>query len=784
MPTVVLLVFFTDEIIQFLNRLVDAVPLLSTNAQIPLLATFIPSFLFTFLLHQHFLRKKTYSMLATSQIPIQLIIMIICFFLITPLRPETMKLENWSCYIFFGFLLSVAVSDISYLVDYYRRCPIHFTSIENVLSKKPKTKEEKKSSFLRLGGFLWADFKNGIVVERDETRELSKRLTNEKSVLLIGHQASGKSVILRNLGYKLALSGHIVFFANADSLNVDLALKDIANWDMANVIVLIDDVHRNPIACSDFLEKAHAHNVKIVLSSRPFNVNVFREGQGSQLVKLFEQKVEAKVSERMISDMIIKYCYSLNLRFKPKMKDVTEIIRKCGIDLWLITYLLASWNPRKASIEEIAKVDIYTKVYEIRVSRWGIAGKNSTNAMQTICALYQYEIPCVESYLIETGLNSEAFKLAAEGHLIKKGRYYYLHHPSVARIYLETLEFYKLIKDPDSLSIEILSSYLEKSEEERARVFYKLSTFPKAQEKKTAILKSTLKSIEYEELVRQIEQERNIDKIGSFFRSISNINRDFGKTLLKIVGEESLTKKLLKEPVVKKQKNLISDISTLDRDLGELLSEKRPVISAVIPLYNEENAVSHVFRDLLDYVDIVTVVDDHSSDETGKKALRKGVEVIRHKVHKGLLPSIKTGLEKALQQNVDIVVLDVFPWINPHHIPKLIGFITNKNADLVVGLHRGRPCDIQVMNKKGIDKFLKHLPNVLSKGEMALGLTSFLFSKILRVKKIEIEFLSGPHLRILRHLPPDRLVRQTHDAFYRMLYSIYYMEQETERGAN
>lgn len=781
-PTVVLLVCFTDEIIHFLNRLVEAVPILSTNAQIPLLVTFILSFLFTFLLHKHFLRKKSYSILATSHIPIQLIVVIICIFLITPLRPETMKMENWSGYLLFGFLLSVVVSDISYSVDYYKRCPIHLTSIENVLSRKPRTEEEKKPRALRHGGFLWVDFSNRIVVERNETEELSKRLTNENSVMLIGHQASGKSVILRNLGYKLALSGHIVLFANADSLNLDLALEDITNWNMSNVVILIDDVHRNPIGCSDFLEKTRAHNVKIVLSSRPMNMNVFREGESSQLAKLFEKKVEAKVSERMISDMIIN-CYSPNLRFEPKRKDVTAIIGKCGTDLWLITYFLASWNPQKANIEEVSKADMYEKIYEIRVSKWGIAGKNSINVMQVICALYQYEIPCVESYLIEIGLNDEAFKLVAEGHLIRKGRYYYLHHPSVARIYLETLKFCKLIEDLDSLSIEILSSYLEKSKEERAHVFYKLSTFPKEPEEKTAILRSMLETIKFEELVHQIEQERDIDKIDYFFRSISNINRNSAETLLKIVGEESLTKKLLTEPIVKKQKNLISDIAILDRDLGKRLSKKRLVVGAIIPLYNEENAVSYVFRNLLDYVDFVIVVDDHSSDGTNKKALRKGVEVIRHRAHKGFLPSIITGLERALEQNVDVVVLDAFPWINPHHIPKLIGSILNKDADLVVGLHRGVSYGVQAMNRKGIEKFLKHMPNVFPRGESNLGLSSVLFSKILRVTEIDIEILPIPYVRILRSMSLDRFVMSMRDPHSRLLYR-HYMELETRKGTN
>jgi hypothetical protein len=681
-------------------------------------------------------------------------------------------MENWPCYVFFGFLLSVVISDMSYLIDYINRNPVHLTQIENVLLKRCRTKDEKTPSFLRLGGFLWADFQNRMVVDRDETKELLERLSSGNSVLLMGHQASGKSVIMRTLGYQLALRRFVVFFANAESLNVDLALKDVKNWDMSNVVVLVDDVHRNPIACSDFLEKVRTLNAKIVLSSRPLNLNVFREGQGSQLVRLFENKVEANVTEKVISDMIEEYCKSLDVRYDPQTKDVTQIIRKCGTDLWLVTYLLSSWNPRKASIEKIAKADLYERVNQTRVSRWSTIDRNSIEVMQIVCALFQYEIPCAESYLIEAGLNNVAFRLVSEGHLIKRTRYYRLNHPSVARIYLETLEFCQLIGDLEKISVEILSSYLEKSEEERAHVFYKLSTFPKTIKKEMAVLKRMLKTMEFRELAHQIEQERDIGKIGFFSHSIYNLDQDSANKLLKMVGEESLMKKLIREPVVRKQRNLITEISKLDKGFAKLLSDKRLTVSAVIPLFNEEEVVSQISKNLSDYVDLAIVVDDGSIDETGKKAMQWGGIVVQHNSSKGLLPSIITGLEKAIHEDADLVILNIFPWINPHFIPKLISPILRQDADLVVGMSRGNQSDVQALNRKGVEKFLKYLPTEHSKLDLSLSLTSVLFSKILKVKEIDIGFLLIPHLRMAYHVSDMR--RGRIPAYYRARYSRTY----------
>jgi hypothetical protein len=649
--------------------------------------------------------------------------------------------------------------------------------IENILSKRPKTKEESTPSFLRLGGFLWVDFQNKITVERNE-EEILKRLADENSILLVGNQASGKSVILRSVGYKLANDGFIVFFVDADSLNIDLALTDIRNWDMSNVVVLVDDVHRNLITVSDFMDKAHSNNVKFVLSSRPTSFDALREGQGNRLLDLFNKRIEVRVSEQTIYDMVVKYCKSLGVHFtrsvggelayfKPSTDEINEIIQKCGTDLWLTTYLLAAWNPKKGSIKDIAKADMYEKVYETRVSKWRIADRNSLQAMQIVCALYQFEIPCAEAYLVDMNLDNSAMKLLSEGHLIRRGRYYYLHHPSVARIYLETLEYCSLIKNPTNLSIDILTSYLEKSEKERPQVFYKLSTFPKSMEKETIILKGMLQQIKFEDLISQVKQEENCEKIGLFFRSVSNIDIASAKEILSKLGQEVLMKKILHDPFVKNQKSLVAALSQIDENLAKMLYSNRELVAVVIPLFNEEKRVSNLFRNLFNFADIAVVVDDGSRDATSEKASKMGAKVVRHSAKKGLIPAITTGLKEALNQDADIVILDIFPWIDRKYIPRLITPILNRDADLVVGLRKNKTDYIQALNRKAVEKFLKYLPSKAFRGEGSLSITNILFSKILRVKETEIEMLI-PTLEVMEA----------------RLHSIAYMKARYYRGVH
>lgn len=50
----------------------------------------------------------------------------------------------------------------------------------------------------------WVDFERGFIVERREVDEIIKKLENKKIQLILGAPASGKSIILKNVGFKLA----------------------------------------------------------------------------------------------------------------------------------------------------------------------------------------------------------------------------------------------------------------------------------------------------------------------------------------------------------------------------------------------------------------------------------------------------------------------------------------------------------------------------------------------------------------------------------------------------
>src|SRR5215210_2473536 len=69
-------------------------------------------------------------------------------------------------------------------------------------------------------------------------------------------------------------------------------------------------------------------------------------------------------------------------------------------------------------------------------------------------------------------------------------------------------------------------------------------------------------------------------------------------------------------------------------------------VSVVIPCFNEEHGIASVLRNMPDYIDQVVVVDNNSTDETGRIAKEMGAEVI-FETKKGYGNAYKAGFPMA-----------------------------------------------------------------------------------------------------------------------------------------
>jgi len=111
-----------------------------------------------------------------------------------------------------------------------------------------------------------------------------------------------------------------------------------------------------------------------------------------------------------------------------------------------------------------------------------------------------------------------------------------------------------------------------------------------------------------------------------------------------------------------------------------------------IPCLNEEATVGQTIRDVpreipgIDLVEVL-IIDDGSTDGTVKAAEEAGADhIISFSNHKGLARAFMAGIDRCLKEGADIIVnTDADNQYMGADIPKLIGPILRKEADMVVG---------------------------------------------------------------------------------------------------
>jgi len=119
----------------------------------------------------------------------------------------------------------------------------------------------------------WVDFEQGFIVERREVDEIIKKLENEKIQLILGAPASGKSIILKNVGFKLAKENKDVCIVELKKYprdEVKLLFTNILKLNDEKLIFIVDDAHLSIENCERFVrEFKNSGHGKLIIGSRP-----------------------------------------------------------------------------------------------------------------------------------------------------------------------------------------------------------------------------------------------------------------------------------------------------------------------------------------------------------------------------------------------------------------------------------------------------------------------------------------------------------------------------------
>jgi dolichol-phosphate mannosyltransferase len=119
----------------------------------------------------------------------------------------------------------------------------------------------------------------------------------------------------------------------------------------------------------------------------------------------------------------------------------------------------------------------------------------------------------------------------------------------------------------------------------------------------------------------------------------------------------------------------------------EVAPKAQPRVLCVAPAWNEGERIARVVKAVpADIVETMLVVDDGSTDDTGRYAEEAGAMVLRQGVNKGVGAAIRSGIDFAIERGYDIVVIvSGGGKTPPEQIPRLVGPIIRGEAVMVQG---------------------------------------------------------------------------------------------------
>ena len=113
-------------------------------------------------------------------------------------------------------------------------------------------------------------------------------------------------------------------------------------------------------------------------------------------------------------------------------------------------------------------------------------------------------------------------------------------------------------------------------------------------------------------------------------------------------------------------------------------------VAVVIPCYKVLDSISEVVHGVLDFADLIVVVDDHCPEKSGqyveKMFLNDKVKVIYHDVNTGVGGAVLSGYQFAFDYGVDVIVkMDGDGQMDPLYLNDLVDPILNGTADYTKG---------------------------------------------------------------------------------------------------
>jgi glycosyltransferase involved in cell wall biosynthesis len=188
------------------------------------------------------------------------------------------------------------------------------------------------------------------------------------------------------------------------------------------------------------------------------------------------------------------------------------------------------------------------------------------------------------------------------------------------------------------------------------------------------------------------------------------------------------------------------------RKLRKSVDTSWPLVSLVVPAYNEASTIETLLRrlDAVPFPHEVIVVDDGSNDGTADLvAARDGVRLIRRPCNAGKGAAVRDGI--AATSGELVVIQDADLEYDPGDLPRLLEPMVEGHADAVYGtrLRGGEPQRAHLFWHYAGNRFLSLLTNVLFNttiSDMEVGYKAFRGDLIRSMRLVSDDFRFEPEV--------------------------------------
>ena len=402
----------------------------------------------------------------------------------------------------------------------------------------------------------WVDFEEGFIVERKEVDEIIKKLKNDNIQLVLGEPASGKSVILKNIGFKLAKENKVVYIVELKKHSRDEVqryFEDIPEIKDEKAVFIIDDAHLQFADCERLARDFKNGNLKAKLIIGTRETREIR-GEHPKEASEFEYLSKTEIHAEDVTEEMIKRFLKRKHHFSDeRIKTISENL-EYKKDLWHLSWALKAYNPEKDSVEE---EEIYWKIKE------SIRDISAKDVFFPLSVFYRFEIP-VERNFLEEQLELEEDKInelmelseIIETEEIGKNQMLSLIHSSIAELYFRAYQAYPnlgrrikkkiLNQRDDDLQYCLFYKYMTSTDPRNVVdvVIHLRGDWSNEKGEKT-LLKKLIEDDKIQELtVEGIDREEDTRKIGWCFLFIAKIKPKVAQKIAKRIEFNTLSTKL------------------------------------------------------------------------------------------------------------------------------------------------------------------------------------------------------------------------------------------------